>query len=143
MPVCSTACRDAKARTGRTMVAVSCAGCGAPFQKIASEVDRSSARDGKHYCGMPCYLAHVDHAMLGRIGARAPRHVDPALAQARSRKGGLARAANLTPERRREIAMIGVRAKRAAGKEAERRGALHRRFGKAVALGVRLGRGGR
>jgi hypothetical protein len=48
---------------------------------------------------------------IGQSTSAQPREKDPAAVE-RGRKGGLTRAKTLTPERRREIAMTGVAAKR-------------------------------
>lgn len=140
---CSPACRNAAFRTGVTMAAVGCAGCGTVFLKRLSSVRR--VRYGKpvkaHYCTTTCYRASIDYAALGRAGATAPgRYHDPAKLRERSRKGGLARAARLSKERLREIAMLGVKARESMTPEQWREAQRKRRFGSTVVLGVRVGR---
>lgn len=126
----------------RTFLEVACSGCGRPFQKLASEVRRCS----KHYCTPACYRLHVDYRQLGLASSRAPYRRLPSeeARRARSRLAGLARARNLSPERLREIALVGVRARMEKLSperrlEIARENGRKRRFGPAV-LGVRLGR---
>lgn len=134
---CSGRCRDLAAATGRTYVDTVCDGCGGPCRKLASEWKRYA----RHYCTPACYQASVDRAALGRAGAAVAKAVDPEKARERSRKGGLARARNLTPEQLREIAMAGVRARLDPARRSEvtRKAVMNRRFGKLSVLGVRLG----
>lgn len=110
-PFCSKACHASSMRTGRRMLEVVCSGCGVGFRKLPSEAKRTGRR--RHYCSVPCYLANVDHAALARAGAAAPsRRPVPAAARfLRAQKAGLARARNLSPERLREIALLGVAAR--------------------------------
>ena len=108
---CSRQCRDSVKRTGRTMVEVTCSGCGVLFPKIASNASRSR----HHYCTPGCYTKHVDRAALGRSGGIVPRHVPLLLRFMRSSAAGKARGRNLSKEQLREIAMKGVRARVAKG----------------------------
>ena len=128
----------------RRTITVPCGKCGVQFLKLWNDFRRCK----NHYCSRACSLAAFDHAEAGRKGAlsasRSP--VDPAVAAARARLGGLARTRNLTPERLREIAWLGVEArlrklppeKRSA---IARKSSATRRFGPLVVFGVRVGKG--
>lgn len=106
---CSRVCSGA-ARRGRAMVSLFCECCFRPFER-AKHV---AARHEHHYCGRDCFLACVDRVALGRAGGAAARPASPAMRFLRSQAAGFARARNLTPERMREIALMGVAARRAA-----------------------------
>lgn len=125
---CSRACRDLAHRTGRTMVVVTCErpACGKEFPKLGTEVKRCA----HHYCSTACYLAVVDRVKLALAGCLAPgrRLPDPAVRQARSRKGGLVRAARLSKERLQEIGRLAAVARLAKSSPAQR-SAIARRAG--------------
>lgn len=133
---CSIACRSLGARRGRTLTMVPCDGCGTIFGKRPVDVQRCK----RHFCSHACYLANVDRSLLGRIGGAAPHAYDPAVLRARSSKGGRSRAQRLSKERLREIAMLGVAARRANALEVKRKQSFSRRFGKQAIFGVPLGR---
>ena len=106
---CSRACFASSIRTGRTVGGVSCAGCRMPLLRPLWNIRNQL----KHYCTRPCYEAHVDRAALGRRAAAAPNRLQasPIARFLRSQKAGLARARKLGPERLREIAILGARAR--------------------------------
>lgn len=118
------------------MVDCVCEGCSTPFRKIATEF----AKRRHHYCNTACYMLNVDHRALGILGGKAPKVIAPEVARARSRKGGLARARNLTPERMREIALAGVRSRQANPAWKVRALLTRRTGGSPVVFGVRLGK---
>lgn len=139
---CTMACLYAAMRTGRAFTMVPCANCGVLFRKSPTEVRRSRTR---HFCSRKCWHASADYAAMGRVGGaveKAP--LDPAFLRERARKGGLARAKALSPERLREIAALALEARRRMSpeevREAQRRQVASRRFGPVAVLGVRLGR---
>lgn len=94
-------------------------GCMEIFTRLASEARRRC----RHFCGRGCYMAVVDRVALGRAAAAAPvlRPAPPLVRYLRSQKGGQARARNLSPERLREIALLGVAARQAKGSKMVRR----------------------
>lgn len=139
---CTKACLYAAMRTGRAFTLVPCAGCGVVFKKMPSEVRRNRER---HFCSRKCWHGSADYAAMGRIGGRVEKApLDPAFLAERARKGGLARARALSPERLREIAAVALEARRRMSPEEVRAGQLKqvasRRFGAKVVLGVRVGR---
>jgi hypothetical protein len=108
---CSHACQGA-VLAGKTMIQCTCAGCGLVFPRRAAAARRAR----RHYCSRECAVAHVDYAAQARAGWRKTpvRRDPPALVKfERSRKAGFARAHALSPRRLREIAMLGVAARRA------------------------------
>lgn len=109
---CSAACKYAASR-GRSILTCVCEkpGCGKEFTRFTREALRAKRR----FCSRECALSCSDREQLveaGRKGGRAP-HRDPApeVKAARSRKGGLARAARQPKERLQEIARLGVKAR--------------------------------
>lgn len=132
---CSIACRTAGLRRPVSMGSYTCAGCETVFQRP----DWGSRRRQKTYCSRDCYWASVDRAALGRRGGsqKDRRPTDPAVLADRARRGGLARARNLSPERLREIAMLGVAART---RSSAVKSGLGVRAGTLVVFGVRLGR---
>jgi hypothetical protein len=118
---CGHPCQGA-VLAGKTMIQCTCAGCGLVFPRRAAAVRRAKT----HYCSIQCARAHTDHAALASAGwQKTPvRRLPPALVRfERSRKAGFARARALSPKRLREIAMLGVAARRARGsKPGPRRG---------------------
>lgn len=127
----------------RRTVTVPCGKCGIQFLKLWNDVRRCK----NHYCSRACSLASFCHVEAGRKGglAAAKVPVDPEVAAARARLGGLARTRNLTPERLREIARLGVEARLRKLSPKDRRSIARkssatRRFG-LVMLGVRIGKG--
>lgn len=93
-------------------------------------------------------MASFCHVEAGRKGglAAAKVPVDPAVAAARSRLGGLARSRNLTPERIREISRLGVEARLRKLSPSDRSAIARKssatlRFGPLVVFGVRVGKG--
>lgn len=127
----------------RRTITVPCGKCGVQFQKLWNDYRRCK----NHYCSRDCSLASFDHVEAGRKGglAAAKVPVDPEVAAARARLGGLARTRNLTPERLREISRLGVEA-RLRKLSPEERSAIGRRssatlrFGPLVVFGVRVGK---
>lgn len=102
---CSKGCQGGR---GRTMVPVTCAGCGKPYRKIRSEVLRCN----RNFCSRPCYQGSIDMKALERRSREVQRTPAPAAARfLRAQAAGLARGRNLSPERLREIAMMGVAAR--------------------------------
>lgn len=140
---CGLKCRDEAKRTGRTYVTLSCAGCGVSFQRMKSD----SLRAKVHYCTRECSRKHCDYRRLGLLASQVKdrREIPIEVRQARSRLGGLARAAVLSKEQLRAIAAAGVAARREKHTDLDRRrfgvkAAATRRFGSVVVLGVRVGR---
>lgn len=135
---CSTAHRDAAGRRGRTMANVTCANpaCAKPFQKLQSDANRCR----RHFCSPGCYAAVVDRVALGKLAGAAPHRLPPlTVRRERSRKGGLARAANQPREKLSEIGQLGVRARMALPPEersAAARRASQKRLGVKVWFGV-------
>ena len=127
----------------RRTITVPCGKCGVTFLKLWNDFRRCK----NHYCSRACSLASFCHVEAGRKGGLAASKVlvDPEVAAARARLGGLARTRNLTPERIREIARLGVEA-RLRKLSPEARSAIARkslatlRFGPLVVFGVRVGR---
>lgn len=108
-----------------TKVKVVCAGCAAWFLLLPGEARK---RHGRLFCGRPCAIAHTDFRAMGRLSARSPRRdVSQEAKERRSSLGGRARARSLSPERLREIAMLGVKARQA--RASEDRAAWYRRGG--------------
>lgn len=133
-PYCCRRCFEISLATGPVMKIYTCAGCGVPVERARSQVKRRK----KVFCSLPCYRQNGDFENLGRLGGSAPHApLAPGLAAVRSRKGGFARAAALSPERLRAIAMLGVAARTSASAI---RAKLSRLAGPTVVLGVRLGR---
>lgn len=107
---CSAACKYAASR-GRAMTTLACEQCDTVFRRFTY----LTRRPLHHYCSVKCAADAVDpaaRAEAGRRGGSAPhKPVAPEVAAARSRLGGLARAARLPRERLQEIARKGVSAR--------------------------------
>lgn len=107
---CGRRCHGDALRTGRRRVPVPCNGCGITFMKLPAQVNHRGST--KNFCTQRCYLSQVDRQALGRAGSRAPKKPVPIAARfLRAQRAGIARARNLSPERLREIAMMGVAAR--------------------------------
>lgn len=107
---CSRACKYAASR-GRELTRCVCARCGLEFERFTYLTRRPT----KLFCSSDCSVAAVPHeerVERGRRGGLAS-HRDAAaeVKFARSRAGGLARAARLSRERLVEIGKAGVRAR--------------------------------
>lgn len=128
---CSARCQ-AIYRTGFKYVRLACETCLTMFEKVAAQARRCT----HHFCSTRCYWATVDRVALGRLGSAAPRTKSTSayVRFRRSQAGGAARARSLSKERLREIALLGVAARRA-------RGSISKPFSVAPSDSARLRRG--
>lgn len=138
---CSRPCYVGAITTGNTSVELTCEGCGGKFQRPRRYLNRKAKQ---HYCSTECYEKHIDWKALGAKGGTAKHEYDPVKTKRRALLGGLARMRKLGVQGRHEFSRIGaiarLKIKPEEWRRIKRRGDITRRFGAAVALGVRLGK---
>jgi hypothetical protein len=140
-PVCSIKCRSDASRTGRAKAPVVCAGCGVEFLKDLAEINRKTRQANRHFCSHDCYMRVVDFRAIGRLGSLTQKkNIDPEVKFRRSQLGGFKRAANLSAEEKKRIAMLGVEARRKMTPVQKAEAKVRQRAGYTVVLGVRIGR---
>lgn len=104
---------------GAPVTPLYCETCFQPFLKRTALLKRSR----QHFCSRTCYHVSVDRLELGRLGGTASRLVPRSEIDKfrRSSAGGKARS-RIGPARLREIALLGVAARRVKGYVIPRRG---------------------
>lgn len=132
---CSKKCHnDAKrAGPGAPTVKLACDECRTLFVRLK----RRAKQAEKHFCTIACRNRHL--VSMAQLAGLTAGLASPQERSARSRAGGLARMATLSPEQRAEFAAVGTRA-RLESPTAARAAGITRRFGRHTAFGVRLGR---